>query len=348
MKQKSQLFGMLGAAIMLAGALATNAAEPTKLTMSAGTNITVSGYVQGRYTENTGDNQPAGNFDARRLYVNIKADVDENTDAVLLLQAVSTVAPLEAYGEYHKDAVNVKLGINRIPFGIEAPGSSAGLITLERSRAVKALVYDDFTFERGLFTSYTCPLTGVKLATALTNGEPLVKGVPSVSNDSNKRKDVIARLSCPVNGGEVGISYLNGIASAANAINDPSKPYGAAGTSVFANDVINRYGADAQYKNGNFKAVAEVVSGNTDNIDSVGGYVSMGYVAMPNCQPYFRFDTFDPSNANKDDNYRAYTFGVQRNLNPRTSVKVEYQRVEDHGDATGITGTFGAQYQVTF
>ncbi|MEI7832638.1 MAG: hypothetical protein WCJ56_05530 [bacterium] len=346
MKQKSQLVGMLGAAILLAGALATSAAEPTKLNVSAATNITVSGYVQGRYTENTGDAQPGGNFDARRLYLNIKADVDENTDAVLLLQNVPTVAPLEAYGEYHKDAVNVKLGINRIPFGVETPASSASLITLERSRALKALAYDDFTFERGLFVSYTCPQTGAKLATAFTNGEPLVKGVPSISNDTNKRKDVIARFSYPIDGGEVGVSYLNGEASAINAINDPSKPYG--GTSVFANAVINRYGADAQYKNGNLKAVAEIVSGKTDSIDSAGGYVSLGYMAMPNCQPYFRFDTFDPNNANKSDNYRAFTFGMQHNLNPRSSIKVEYQRIEDHADVSGLTGTFGAQYQVTF
>lgn len=346
MKQKSQLVGMLGAAILLAGALTTIAAEPVKLNLTAATTISVAGYVQGRYTENTGEAQPGGNFDARRLYVNLKADVDPNIDAVLLLQTVSTVAALEAYGEYHKDAVNVKLGINRIPFGIEAPGSSAALITLERSRAVKALAYDDYTFERGLFVAYTCPITGIKLNTALTNGEPLVKGVPSVSNDTNKRKDIIARVSHSITGGEVGVSYMDGRASKANAINDPTKPYG--NNSIFPNAVIKRYGADAQYTNGKLKAIAEVVGGQTGTTDSVGGYISMGYAAMPNCQPYFRYDTYDPSNANKNDNYRGYTFGVQRNLNPRASIKVEYQRIVDHADLTGITGTFGAQYQVTF
>ena len=349
MKQKSQLVGMLGAAILLAGALSTSAAEPVKLNLSAGTNITVAGYVQGRYTENTGDAQPGGNFDARRLYLTVKADVDENTDAFIMYTNFPTVGALETYGEYHKDAFNVKLGLNRIPFGYETPNSSAGLITLERSRAVKVLAYDDYTFQRGLFVSYVCPMTGAKLSTAVTNGEPIIAGIPSVASDSNKRKDVIARLSHSIDGGEAGISYFDGIASAKNKINDPSVAYDPkGGTTVLTNATVKRYGADVQYANGNLKAIAEVVGGQTDATDSVGGYVSLGYKVTPDLQPYFRYDTFDPSNANKGDNYRALTFGVQHNLNPRSSIKVEYQRIEDHADLSGLTGTFGAQYQVTY
>lgn len=346
MKQKSQLVGMLGAALLLAGALTTIAAEPVKLNLTAATSISVAGYVQGRYTENTGDAQPGGNFDARRCYLTLRAEVDANTSAFVMLQNVPTVAALEAYAEYNKYGVDVKAGINRIPFGYETPASSAALITLERSRALKALAYDDYTFQRGVFVSYTCPKTGMKLATAFTNGEPLVKGVPTVSTDSNKRKDVIARLSCPITGGEVGASYYDGLGSTVNTINDPTNSYGT--SAIVANKTVKRMGLDAQYTNGKFKAVGELVAGKTGVTDSEGGYLSMTYAAMPSCQPYVRYDAFNPSNANKDDAYQGFTYGMQHKLNARSTVKVEYQRFVDHGSASKATGTVGAQYQVTF
>lgn len=281
------------------------------------------GYVQGRFSETIGAPTP-DSFEAKRAYVALRATIDPNYSAYLLVSGFNTVSVLEAYAEYTDAPFSARLGLSRVPFGYEIPLSSSRLITLERSEVIQDLVYP-YTFDRGVFAYYQ-PKSGFTGALALTNGEPV--GIP---RDDEENKTLIARLGHAIPGGQLGASIYNGREPGAGVTAD-----------------LELVGVDAQWASGPFTVLSEYVTGSRGTADPNGGYLTVAYrQADSRLQPYLRYDSYDRDSNLPNRDFTRYTTGVNYFPNPATRLTLEYETFDDDLNAA-LEGRITAQAQVSF
>ena len=317
------------------------------------------GYVQGRYSDMLGENTTSSTFEARRVYLNVRAVINPQVSATILINGLPTTSILEAYGEYRfSPELTGRLGMVRVPFGYETPLTSSRLITLERSQAAGNLMARDFTFERGLFAYYTPTNSPLSLSAAVVNGTftstPTMALSPeharnTGANDPNDGKNLAARLACNIPGGQIAASIYTGT----HPLND---------------EPINRIGMDLLWAQRGITVLGEIMQGRGNygrdpdernvgapawmtwdpTIDSRGGYLTVAY-QLPNSkfQPYLRYDCFDVNRDIDDNEYARGTIGVNYRPNNQTRVTVEYQTITDDA-SPNVNGAIGAQYQVGF
>jgi len=190
-------------------AMSEPAPPPTAASLPTPVKWTVNGYVQARISDTTGDHKPLV-FDAKRLYITFRVDVDQHISAGALVSG-SPVNPfniLEAYGEYRfNQDFKARAGEYRLPFGYELPLSSSRLITLERSQVVTAFLYKNFNFERGAYVYYAPPKLPYNISLGVVDGIPVDY---ATSSSSQSAKNVVARAGYNVPGGQIGISAYAG------------------------------------------------------------------------------------------------------------------------------------------
>lgn len=299
-------------------------------------NLQINGYVQGRFTESF-DDDVSSTFEARRAYLNFRADVDEHFAATILFSGFGPDRILEAYGEYSNKPFIGRLGLVRIPFGYEIPQSSAALIPLERSQVSMALLYP-LTFDRGVF-GYYLPGAGVNAQLAIINGEPT-----GTSIDRNDNKVVTGRLGyCFPQGTNIGASVYTGDAPAPG----PNFKY----NTVDIAD-LERYGVDVQTRIDNVKLLGEYITGKNDGLDADGWYLIAAYQDTGSqWQPYVRYDVFSYETIVGlnivDVDYDRWTVGVNYYPAPRVRATLEYQSIDDDAN-TNNDGLIATQLQVAF
>lgn len=331
----------------LALALSAGAQAPGTPGVFAGTTWNLSGYVQGRFAAPIGSSAtlPYSAFDDPRSYLVVRAAVNERVRGALVIYGKNRIrngatilgtdlTMLEAYGEYGTQPWRARLGLSSIPFGYEAPVSSAALITLERSQVTMEYTYP-YGFERGLFNYYT-PAGKVGAMVALVNGG----NTNNISGDTNPHKTLAGRVFVPLTGnmpGEFGISGYNGLT--------------AAGTEM------TRVGVDLRLTSGEVTLLTEAISAfgpSTDTArtgsNAAGGYLTLAYrKAGAQTQPYARYDVLD-SDVTADaatDNFHRMTYGINQYLNANTKATLEYEVINNEADPN-LNGRVTAQYQVTF
>ncbi|MHB9025184.1 MAG: porin [Armatimonadota bacterium] len=307
------------------------------LPAAAETKWTLAGYVQGRISETLGDGLTGASLDVRRAYFVVRASQYEHISGLINLWAYPNPRLLEAYGEYAwTPDLKARLGLTAVPFGYENPLSSARLITLERSQVGSKMIYP-YTFDTGAFF-YASNLSGLNFSVSATNGRPVDIGNDvSFTKDSNSTKNIVARVGYAIPGGQIGVSYWDGTVPTFG-VPTPSNP---------ADVDTTRFGADLQAAIGPVIIQAEYVTGETNAIDANGGYLTLAYQAKGSaCQPYLRYDMYEPNDANPNDEFQRYTGGINYFLNPKTKLTLEYEGIDD--DLTAPHGKISFQYQVVF
>lgn len=301
----------------------------------------VNGYVQGRYSKMLGLNMP-GSFDAKRAYINLRVDASDQVSAGMMASGMPGTSVLEAYGEYRfTPEIKARLGLYRVPFGVETPSSSSKLITLERSQVTTAMLYRDFTFDRGLYAYYTPAEQPYDVALAVTNGNTTM-----VVPETNNVKNIVGRIGRKFGAkNQVGASVYSG-----------KGPTG---------QTMLRYGLDLQLAVDSFLVQSEILAGKGTVIQDPnntvlspagtyvptkarGAYVTVAYQAPGSkYQPYLRVDGFDPDTGVSGDYFNRTTVGCNYYVSSNGKFTVEYQDIHDNL-LPGLDAFIGTQYQVTF
>lgn len=305
-----------------------------------GSQVSLSGYVQPRFTVTNGETGlvPAKvptSFDAKRVYLTFGVKLDPKISGRVVLTGMPSFGVLEAFGAYTDDQTELRAGVIGIPYGYEGGLSSSRLITTERSKVIQTEIYKDWAFDRGTMAIYTPKGKAIGVSAALVNGTKMVTGLPGAAADTNNTKNLVARAGYPIKGGSVGASIYDG--------KDP------------AGALVNRWGMDLRSVRVGSACTrtitAEALVGKDGATKSSGAYITMARQRKgSNVQPYVRFDVFDPNTANGNDYYKRWTLGANRFLskvNPITKFQVEYEIIDDKADPN-LDGRFTAQYQVGF
>ncbi|HEX2950103.1 MAG TPA: porin [Armatimonadota bacterium] len=305
--------------------------------------LLVSGHLQTRfvstdYDEVENDHSTNSSFTVPRACIAVSKRLNRQIGVSALLHAVPNPHLMEAYAMYTTDVAEARFGLSRIPFGYEAPLSSAKLITLERSEVTRRLI-EPFAYDRGAYLTYR-PDGPWSIAAGIVNGS-----TAQTSTDPDERKNVTAHIQYTRDTLNVGASaYAGTLPTDTDACceQETDKPAGPPENAW-------RYGADAELIYGRLTAIGEVLIGDTGGITARGGYLTVAYHTPNNRYlPYCRVEQYDPNTAIDGDRFRRVTLGCRRYLSsPSARVSIEYALTDNRlhpKQNDSLTG----QYEIIF
>jgi hypothetical protein len=309
----------------------------TAAAMAAPVKFFVSGYVQGRISDRIGDQGTPANsyFDIKRASIYMRASVNEHVTGVLFVSGTPNARIEHAYAEYADKPYSARLGLAPVPFGYEAPISSSGLLTLERSQIITDLfiVPGVLLLDRGLYGFYM-PGEGFNASLGIVNGTP----VNDLTVPEKSGKVIVARLGHSISGGQIGASIYDG-----------RREETVGNAAVIADATI--LGLDLQMKRGPWTILSELVDGEDNNIDKWGGYVTVGYrrEGSPS-QPYLRLDYEDQNENAGNDVFRRATVGYHYYLTPTSKLTAEYEAIDAKPGFSPAQpeGRITGQYQIIY
>lgn len=298
--------------------------------VTAGSPLVIGGYVQARLV---GGEDMATSIQSKRLYIRGFSQTSDKTAVCFLLTGFPSFGTLEAFGQYNDKADTYRMGLYHTPFGYEAGASSAALVTTERSFVIQNMIYLPWTFDRGFYWDHAMK-SGVNLKVALTEGAPMMGGLPGArqySSSDDSRFNVTARLGKKDAKSDMGVSIML----------IPGTSTGYAAKSLTGDD--SQYvGVDFQAKQKTLAIIAEALVGKQAcGCDVNGFYVTVSQALKgKGTTPYVRFDMIDDED--EDGVTSRVTVGASRMLNPLTKVSVEGELIDCDGSSQA-KGT--VQYQ---
>ena len=374
-----------------------------EITCGKGTQkLSIGGYVQFDYHAGDGigsNTSSVDTFDVRRAYLDFKGEATENIDYRILLQMPTStsganVSALDIYatlknidlmalasgdieGIYNPDAqyLNLRVGAQVVPFGIEGPESSSKITFVERSllypleqagHELGISIFGNF-FEKRLAYQIGVYNNGIMNT--------------DTSEDSNDNKMVAARVQALAFDGEIaGLAtslQLGGSASYEDVAMG-SMP-NIARYSEIARDTPaalfsgtdTRLGLDAELNVGDFRLRSEFIrvllnaegtavagSGpgldpnNFDTFGAYGFYVEPSYFVIPEkLRIAYRWDYLDGGELAGAylDSISSHTIGAEYWFTPYQSFKLNYCYMPNPGNPdNNANGEVLARYQICF
>lgn len=347
--------GLIALAFGHLGSYAQGCIEPS----SSASGPQVIGYVQGENITYMKDNdQSTNSFSFRRARIGVTGSIPYN----FTYYVMSEMSPTQK-GPYILDAFltwkaannyfKVTAGQFKIPFGLEVSTPCQSLYTYERSNMVTKQV--PFIREQGImFSGSTDSLQifGLEKPNLFTYSLAVVNGTGRNTEDNNKAKDVIGRLTfAPTGFLQLGGSFMTG----KEKNPDPT---------VTKADVRSRWGADVQLSVpiGKFGILSQteyirakdegskIIGGGCGGTPEVvkGSFQSSGYYSQLMIQtpwkiePVVKFESYDPD-MDKDDfdssafRQDSWLYGFNYYVNDWTRIQVNYVYNIEASSSTDIS-----------
>ncbi|MCX8053552.1 MAG: porin [Armatimonadetes bacterium] len=314
--------------------------EAMKSDVSKLKKVTVSGYVQARYSQFQGDpnsatsDRPPANFSVRRARIKVTGKPTDNSVVVIQLDggqnytgaAAPSVTVRDAYLEYNfagdpAFGLSMQMGQMKWPFGYEVVQSSAVRESPERSLIVQRL----FPGERDRGFCLGFPMLNDKLYWKFG----VFNGVQITQTPQTNNKAAVASVRVKLGDIDFGASAWYG----KNVLGKDGKLY------YGSQDPKTRYGADIQWYMSNLSIKAEYITGvGVDGADSSksfvrdvlykhidGGWAQIAWNPTPADTIAIKYETMseDPLYP-KFGRRSSWNLGYLRWLDEKTRIKFYY------------------------
>lgn len=299
---------------------------PYKLTLDGRLPILFSGYIQARFTDQNGTNNP---FQVKRLRLVADAQFTPDLDGYVQIDpALSPHVLLDGYIQYKRyTAARIRLGQYKVPFSGESLVADERTIPIERSLVVNGFSPGRDSAQQGRdigvellgnFGSETGP--SVEYQAAFLNGA----GIYNVQ--SNRQKAGVGRfLIHPIHGLSAGADYYRG--------KEPLTGAAAPSTLLV---VKERQEAEAGYLRGGFTAWGEYIWGRDGAIRRSGGYGMVAYKFNRHWQSYVRAQDLNSNHVKAHSITRQYDGGFNYYFTPLIRFQANYG-----GQKSPATGHLG-------
>ena len=325
-------------------------AKKKSFPVTAGKNLSISGYTQVRY-QNLEEAGKKSGFDIRRGRLDFKGTISPYFGYRLQSDFAGTSTGafaklLDAYAEVKiVDYFNLTIGQQKVALSYENQISDNKSENIDRSQVVEALVARG----KDVIGNHNGRDLGIQANGSLfvLNARPLLDyyvgfyngtGI-NVAADNNLSKDVAARLVFhPVAGLDLGGSYYDGVGSYLVKSTDTKAK----------NKGRTRWGAELSYEWQNLTLRSEYLEGKDNVISKAGYYVQLGYYILPQkFQVVGKYDNYDPDKDIADNASTVYTLGLNYYFNPNAKLQIAYNIKEEQG--TKISNNFAVfQFQIGF
>lgn len=319
--------------------------------VTAGKNISLSGYTQVRY-QNLEEAGKRSGFDIRRARLDAKGIVSPYFGYRLQTDFAGTSTGafaklLDAYAEVKLcDYFNLTIGQQKVALSYENQVSDNKSESIDRSQVVEALVArgkdvignhngrDIGIQANGSLFKLTDDRFLAEYYVGFFNGNGI-----NVSADNNQSKDVAVRLVFhPVSGLDLGGSYYDGVGN--YLVNSSDK--------AARNKGRTRWGGELGYEWNGFTLHSEYLEGKDNVITRNGYYVQAAYYFLPQkFQVIAKYDSFDPNKDKADDVSTLYTLGVNYLFHSNAKLQVAYTFKREQGSQ--ISNNYAVfQFQIGF
>ncbi len=291
--------------------------------------LKLSGYVQTRWTDSVGTNNP---FEIRRARIALDGKLNEKMGFRVQVDAVKSPILVDARFEWRPSPyARLTLGQFKIPFSQENLTSGRDLLTVERSAVVNKLVpgRDNGSSGRDIGAQLEGEILGSKDEPLVTYSFGVFNGAGINRADDNRRKDVAARIA---------LHPLKGLSLAGDYYNGESGP------DRLAKD---RMGVELTYVRGRSTVQSEYIWGRDDATRKRGWYVLGAYRFVPKLEGVFRFDSFDPDRRASNNRTDTYLGGINWYLSRWVKLQADYGLVDD-GARDSLTNLILTQLQFQF
>jgi len=325
----------------------------------------VNGYVQGRFTQDSGEKNsflgtPAtrtDSFDVKRAYLQVHVKLDEHVGAMIMACANWNVPPYDVNG---KGAVAPIFAndpsLTTQPLTGAAPGTHAkpyNTIAYTSNpdkplilEAYAEYILNDFQAKAGMVRipfGYEVPLSSAKLITTERSQIMQTQLYPFGFD-----RGVFAYY-LPSKVFNASLAVTDGQPEDNNAVTVTEKkntmgrfgvliPGGQLGVSGYTghNPIdptckFNFVGVDLEEKYGPFTLLSEGLRGSNGTTKPEGGYATLAFQRKNSAsQPYVRYDIYTPDKTNYTGVYfHRITGGMNYFLNPTSKLQLEYQAIHD-------------------
>ncbi|HEY4786476.1 MAG TPA: porin [Bacteroidales bacterium] len=318
--------------------------------VTAGKNLSLSGYTQVRY-QNLEETGKKSGFDIRRARLDAKGTISPYFGYRLQTDFAGTSTGafaklLDAYTEVKlADYFNLTIGQQKVALSYENQISDNKSESIDRSQVVEALVArgkDVIGNHNGRdigiqVNGYLFKVNDRFLAeyyVGLYNGAGI-----NIAADNNQSKDAAARLVVhPFTGLDLGGSYYDGVG---NYLVNPTD-------TKTKNKGRTRWGAELGYEWLGFSLHSEYLQGKDNVITKSGYYIQAAYYVIPQTfQAIVKYDSYDPNKDKANDVSTLYTLGVNYFFNPNAKLQVAYTFKREEG--TQVSNNYAVfQFQIGF
>lgn len=291
--------------------------------------LKLSGYVQTRWTDSVGANNP---FEIRRARIALDGKLNEKMGFRVQVDAVKGPILVDARFEWKPSPyARLTLGQFKIPFSRENLISGRDLLTVERSAVVNKLVpgRDNGSSGRDIGAQLEGVILGGKDEPLVSYSFGVFNGAGINRTDDNRRKDVSARIA---------LHLLKGLSLAGDYYNGESGP-----------DRLtkDRMGVELAYVRGRSTVQSEYIWGRDDATRKRGWYVLGAYRFVPKLEGVLRFDSFDPDRGASRDRTDTYLGGINWYFSRWVKLQADYGVVDD-GARDSLTNLILTQLQFQF
>ncbi|MFH1823718.1 MAG: hypothetical protein ABH873_00610 [Candidatus Firestonebacteria bacterium] len=278
--------------------------------------IKVNGLAQTQFVYDASLIGKETSFTVKRARAIVKGDLGDNIGLFSQLEMfTNAINILDLVIDYNVVGV-AKIGVGRFtkPFGLQNPGSSYNLHTVNYAQVVSRLIGSG-SRDFGVRLIGNC--AGIDWTVAVINGNDggatvstatvanTVTGVVTTtvsSTDSNIAKDIVARI---------GITPFENLTIGSSIYKDSS-----------SSEATSRVGGNLKYEKTPIYIQVEYIYGKDGGLDRNGGYIEAGY-SIEKIQPIVRAEYYD-GNASVEDSSEIMiaAFGLNYYINDSAKIQL--------------------------
>jgi hypothetical protein len=286
----------------------------------------VSGYVQTRWTNGVGTNNP---LEIRRARLQLAGDLTSKLNYLLHSDLLRSPVLLDARLDYaYSTFARFTLGQFKIPFSQENFGSERDAIAIERTLVVNSLApgRDNGGNGRDIGLQIEGDIARFRNRPVLRYSAALVQGAGINRRDDNRRKDIAVRLLVhPTPHLSLAADYYDGASGMERTQRD-------------------RAAVEIAYERNGIRMLGEYIWGRDGGTHRRGGYGLLAWRFLPDWEGLARFDRYEPTPRQRIDTYLG---GLNWTLSRWTKWQANYGIIHDN-ERTDNTQTVLTQLQFQF
>lgn len=270
--------------------------------------LKLDGSVQARYSADDAEDG-RDEFLIRRARLNLRGTISEHISSRVQIgldgrlpgrARGSNVYLREAYIDYANSPNRFRFGQATIPFGYEAPMSSARLWSGERAFVIDTLFPD--VVDLGAQYQYNADPSKPIYNLALFNGTGMNQ------NDNNSRKNPLVSVYVPVGTANATVGYYDGVD----------------GSGIDETDQT-RLGGGFRWDGSKFAFMGEYITGKNLGESVAGWYSQLGYKLPKASLVFVKYDQYDENTDQPNDLFKRTTVGWFRDFTPNHRVTLVYE-----------------------